>query len=35
VFFSAAGFMLLTALMALAQEWRLRRRRRMSALPAE
>jgi MFS family permease len=35
VFFSAAGFMLLTALMALAQEWRLRRRRRLAALPAE
>lgn len=35
VFFAAAGFMLLTALMALAQEWRLRRRRRAAALPAE
>ncbi len=35
VFFAAAGFMLLTALMALAQEWRLRRRRRMAAMPAE
>jgi MFS family permease len=35
VFFGAAGFMLLTAIMALAQEWRLRRRRRLSAMPAE
>ena len=35
VFFAAAGFMLLTSLMALAQEWRLRRRRRLAALPAE
>jgi MFS family permease len=35
VFFAAAGFMLLTALMALAQEWRLRRRRRPAAMPAE
>ncbi|MBP0465308.1 MFS transporter [Roseomonas sp. PWR1] len=34
VFFAAASFMLLTALMALAQEWRLRRRR-MAAAPAE
>jgi MFS family permease len=34
VFFGAAGFMLLTAIMALAQEWRLRRRR-LAALPAE
>jgi MFS family permease len=35
VFFGAAGFMLLTAIMALAQEWRLRRRRRLAAMPAE
>jgi MFS family permease len=35
VFFGAAGFMLLTAVMALAQEWRLRRRRRVLAMPAE
>ncbi len=36
VFFAAAAFMLLTAVMALAQEWRLRRRRRMAeAAPAE
>ena len=34
VFFAAASFMLLTSLMALAQEWRLRRRR-MAAAPAE
>jgi FSR family fosmidomycin resistance protein-like MFS transporter len=34
VFFAAASFMLLTALMALAQEWRLRRRR-LAAAPAE
>lgn len=36
VFFAAASFMLLTAVMALAQEWRLRRRRRQAgAAPAE
>jgi MFS family permease len=35
VFLAAAGFMLLTAMMALAQEWRLRRQRRAPALPAE
>jgi MFS family permease len=35
IFFGAAGFMLLTAIMALAQEWRLRRRRRVLAMPAE
>jgi MFS family permease len=36
VFFAAASFMLLTAVMALAQEWRLRRRRRLeAAAPAE
>ncbi len=34
VFFAAATFMLLTSLMALAQEWRLRRRR-LAAAPAE
>jgi MFS family permease len=34
VFFAAASFMLLTSLMALAQEWRLRRRR-LAAAPAE
>lgn len=31
VFFTAAAFMLLTAVMALAQEWRLRRRRAIAA----
>lgn len=35
VFFAAAAFMLLTAAMALGQEWRLRRRRAMAAAPAE
>jgi MFS family permease len=36
IFFAAASFMLLTAAMALAQEWRLGRRRRMAeASPAE
>jgi MFS family permease len=36
IFFAAAAFMLLTAAMALAQEWRLRRRRRLpEAAPAE
>ncbi|WP_137127136.1 MFS transporter [Roseomonas sp. HF4] len=36
IFFAAASFMLLTAVMALAQEWRLGRRRRMAAAsPAE
>ena len=35
VFFAAAAFMLLTAVMALAQELRLRRRRAAAAAPAE
>ena len=35
VFIAAATFMLLTAVMALAQEWRLRRRRAMAAAAAE
>lgn len=36
VFFAAAAFMLLTSVMALAQEWRLARRRRaLEAAPAE
>jgi len=34
IFFAAAAFMLLTAVMALAQEWRLGRRRRMAAASA-
>ncbi|MBR0648248.1 MFS transporter [Roseomonas terrae] len=36
IFFAAASFMLMTAVMALAQEWRLRRRRAVAAAaPAE
>jgi MFS family permease len=37
IFFAAASFMLVTAVMALAQEWRLARRRRLlaRAAPAE
>jgi len=35
IFLAAAGFMLLTAVMAVGQEWRLARRRRLAAAPAE
>jgi FSR family fosmidomycin resistance protein-like MFS transporter len=35
VFYATAAFMLMTAVMALGQEWRLRRRRALAAAPAE
>jgi MFS family permease len=35
IFLAVAGFMLLTAVMAVGQEWRLARRRRLAAAPAE
>ena len=35
VFYAAAAFMLMTSVMALAQEWRLRRGRALTTAPAE